>query len=155
MNYIYVYVINYFSYFIFKGFNIGNTRYNTIYLPSPIEFSVYGFSNYIFIIGNYDLIGNLSCGGLAMIDRSRIPEIAICNVLGIGVAVKVKTWTLEVRLLIFSFCNTPNLCSSSITNNAKLLNLILSDNKEWVPIIMSVSPLESWSTIIFFLVWFC
>jgi len=50
-------------------------------------------------------------------DKSRMPENAIFNVLGIGVAVNVKM-SISLRSdLMRSFCRTPNRCSSSMTSN--------------------------------------
>ena len=43
------------------------------------------------------------------------------GVRGIGVADRVKTSIFVLIFLIFSFCLTPNLCSSSITSNPKFL----------------------------------
>ena len=50
------------------------------------------------------LTGNRLAGGVAIIDKSRMPPIAIFNVRGIGVAVKVRISTLLRSCLIFSFC---------------------------------------------------
>ena len=64
----------------------------------------------------------------------------ICKVLGIGVADKVKVSTFIANFLIFSFCATPNLCSSSIINNPKFLKLISFCSNLCVPMITSIFP---------------
>ena len=63
-------------------------------------------------------------GGVAMMDKSRIPLIAMLRVLGIGVAVSVKMSILARIALIFSFCLTPKRCSSSMISKPKSLYLI-------------------------------
>ena len=49
------------------------------------------------------LMAKRLAGGVAIIDRSRIPEIDIFNVRGIGVAVKVRTSISARYFLICSF----------------------------------------------------
>ena len=50
-------------------------------------------------------IASLSTGGVAIMDRSRTPARDNCKVLGIGVAVSVKTWISLLNCLsrYFSF----------------------------------------------------
>ena len=64
----------------------------------------------------------------------------MCNVLGIGVADKVKTSTVFLNFLRDSLCLTPNLCSSSITSNPKLGRVISFEIILCVPIRMSTNP---------------
>ena len=70
------------------------------------------------------------------------PARDICNVLGIGVAVNVKTCIELLNDFKYSFCETPKCCSSSIMSRDKLLNLIFLDSKACVPIIICVSPVS-------------
>ena len=92
-------------------------------------------------------------GGVSSKDKSRIPTIDICNVLGIGVADKVSTSTLFFNCLIFSLCFTPNLCSSSTTSNPRSLKIISSLNSLCVPITISIFP--DFNPSIIFFVSFC
>ena len=62
------------------------------------------------------------------------------SVLGIGVAVIVKTSTLVFNCFIFSLSLTPNLCSSSIIRNPRFLNSTSLLSNLCVPIIISISP---------------
>ena len=55
-------------------------------------------------------------------------------------AVSVSTSILLLYILSFSFCLTPNLCSSSTTNNPKSLGLISSLKSLCVPITKSIVP---------------
>ena len=71
---------------------------------------------------------------------SLIPTIDICIVLGIGVAVIVKTSTLVFNCFIFSFAFTPKRCSSSIINNPKSLNSTSLLSNLCVPTTISISP---------------
>ena len=50
-------------------------------------------------------------GGVAMIDRSRRPAMAMFKVRGIGVAVRVSRCTLARSAFSASFWRTPNRCS--------------------------------------------
>ena len=89
----------------------------------------------------YDNSNNIvGVGGVSIKDRFRSPDKDICNVLGIGVADRVKTSILFFNSLIFSLCLTPNLCSSSITSKPKSLNEISSLNNLCVPIKISILP---------------
>ena len=60
------------------------------------------------------LIASRRDGAVAIIERSRIPDIAMFKVLGIGVAVSVRMSTSALSAFNFSFCLTPKRCSSSI-----------------------------------------
>ena len=55
-------------------------------------------------------------------DKSFNSVRAKFNDLGIGVAERLIISTSSLRVLIFSFCLTPNLCSSSIITNPNDLN---------------------------------
>ena len=52
---------------------------------------------------------------------SRIPDRAICKVLGIGVALSVNMSTSCLNCFSRSLWITPNLCSSSITTKPRFL----------------------------------
>ena len=69
---------------------------------------------------------------------------------GIGVAVKASTCTFERNDLIFSFCETPKCCSSSIISIPNFLNLILLLRSACVPTTTSLSPLLILSIILLF-----
>ena len=86
------------------------------------------------------LTANLSTGGVAIKLKFFNPDKDNCKVLGIGVAVKVKTWILPCNSFIFSFCPTPKCCSSSIINKPKLLKSTSFDNRACVPTTIFMSP---------------
>src|SRR6266568_3904236 len=86
------------------------------------------------------LIGRRSSGGVWMTDRSRMPASAICNVRGIGVADSERTSTEARSCLSFSFCITPNRCSSSRTTRPRSLKRTSFCSSRWVPITTSTSP---------------
>ena len=72
------------------------------------------------------------------------------RVLGIGVAESDKI-SKEARIFFnFSFCLTPNLCSSSMANSPRFLNSTSFDKTRWVPITMSICPCFS-----FWMISFC
>ena len=75
-----------------------------------------------------------------MIDISLTPNKDICNVLGIGVADKVKTSILVFNSLSFSFCSTPKRCSSSMMSKPKSLKLISLLSNLCVPIAKWIFP---------------
>ena len=56
------------------------------------------------------LIGWRASGGVAMIDRSRMPDIAMFSVRGIGVAVRVRMSTSARSAFRRSLCRTPKRC---------------------------------------------
>ncbi|MNZ75973.1 hypothetical protein D3C78_944660 [compost metagenome] len=79
-------------------------------------------------------------GGVAMIDRSRMPATAMFRVRGIGVAVRVRMSTSLRRALSCSFWRTPKRCSSSMITRPRSLTLTSSCNSLWVPMTMSILP---------------
>ena len=79
-------------------------------------------------------------GGVSITDKSRIPSIDIWSVLGIGVAVNVKTSTWVFNSFRRSLCLTPKRCSSSIIIKPKSKNSTSLESKRWVPIIKSTRP---------------
>ena len=88
-------------------------------------------------------IGCLSSGGVARVDISRIPVIAISRVLGIGVALIAKMSTLVLMAFSFSLCSTPKRCSSSIMISPRFRNFTVSESSRWVPMTRSTSPVAS------------
>ena len=82
-----------------------------------------------------------STGGVWITDSSRSPDMAICRVRGIGVAVRVRTWTSSFSALSFSLWATPK-CSSSTITSPSFLNLIDFDSSAWVPMTMSTVPFQ-------------
>ena len=95
------------------------------------------------------LTGVLYSGALSMMLMSRIPDSAKLSVLGIGVAVKVKTSTSERNFFSFSLWATPNLCSSSIITKPRFLNFTSSWMILCVPIQISIWPACSFVKIVF------
>ena len=85
-------------------------------------------------------VSNLFSGGVSILDVSLIPIRDCSSVLGIGVAVNVSLWTWVAKFCSLSFASTPNLCSSSITINFKLLNVTSSLKSLCVPITISTVP---------------
>ena len=79
-------------------------------------------------------------GGVLITDKSRAPNKENCNVLGIGVADKVRISTLDFIFFSLSLMFTPNFCSSSIINNPKSLNFISFPTILCVPIKISIFP---------------
>ncbi|MOA14105.1 hypothetical protein D3C78_1341880 [compost metagenome] len=79
-------------------------------------------------------------GGVAMIDRSRMPETAMFSVRGIGVAVRVRMSTSLRRALSCSFWRTPKRCSSSMITRPRFLIFTSSCSSLWVPMTMSILP---------------
>ena len=86
---------------------------------------------------------------MSITDKSLSPDIAIFNVLGIGVADNVNTLTSFLYFFIFSLCVTPKRCSSSTINNPSFLYLISSDNNLCVPNTKSIVPFSNPSRILF------
>ena len=68
------------------------------------------------------------------------PLRLICKVLGIGVALRVRTSIPSFVSFMRSFCFTPNRCSSSITRRPTSLNSIFLPRRARVPITMSAAP---------------
>ncbi|MNP57817.1 hypothetical protein D3C76_1526790 [compost metagenome] len=79
-------------------------------------------------------------GGVAMIDRSRIPATAMFSVRGIGVAVRVRMSTSLRRAFSCSFWRTPKRCSSSMMARPRSLKRTSSCSSLWVPMRMSILP---------------
>ena len=63
-------------------------------------------------------------GGVAIMERSLIPDIDIFSVRGMGVAVSVSTSISARYFFICSFWVTPNRCSSSSMKSPKRFGLI-------------------------------
>jgi len=114
---------------------------NSLYIASLI-IALFSFKTYV-------CTGYLLTGGVSINDKLLSPVIDIWSVRGIGVADNVKTSILFLYDLIFSLCLTPNLCSSSITNNPKSLKTISSDKMRCVPITISISPFLIFSILAF------
>ena len=87
-------------------------------------------------------------GGVAIMDRSRIPLKAMFKVRGIGVAVRVNISTSARIALIRSLSRTPKRCSSSTIIKPKSLNWTLSCRILCVPITISTLP-SAKSSIVF------
>ncbi|CRZ71112.1 Uncharacterised protein [Vibrio cholerae] len=79
-------------------------------------------------------------GGVAIIDRSRIPLMAMLSVRGIGVAVRVRISTSARIALTFSFWRTPKRCSSSTISKPRSAKRISLESNLWVPTRMSTLP---------------
>ena len=79
-------------------------------------------------------------GGVAMIDRSRRPAMAMLSVRGIGVAVRVSRCTLARSAFSASFWRTPKRCSSSTITRPRSLNFTSGCSRRWVPTITSSVP---------------
>ena len=62
------------------------------------------------------------------------------KVLGMGVAVRVRTSILALRPLIFSLWPTPNLCSSSTMSKPRSRKATSLDKIRWVPMTTSTCP---------------
>ena len=81
-----------------------------------------------------------SSGGVAIVDISRMPVIAISSVRGMGVADMVSTSTCARNCLRNSLCSTPKRCSSSTMTSPSCLNFVADCNSRWVPMTMSAVP---------------
>ncbi len=88
-------------------------------------------------------IARRSAGGVAMIEISRRPPIAICSVRGIGVAVSVSTSTCVRSSFSRSLCVTPKRCSSSMTTRPRSLKRTSRDRRRCVPTTTSSLPSAS------------
>ncbi len=82
-------------------------------------------------------------GGVAMMERSRKPAIAMFSVRGIGVAVSVSRCTLARSFFNASFWRTPKRCSSSTMTSPRSGNLTSGCSRRWVPTITSSLPSAS------------
>ena len=81
-----------------------------------------------------------SAGAVVMIDRSRIPDSAMCSVRGIGVAVRVRVSTSVRSFLRRSLWATPKRCSSSMITSPRSLKRTSVDSSRCVPMTMSALP---------------
>ena len=88
-------------------------------------------------------------GGVFIIDRSLAPSNENCNVLGIGVALKVRVSIFSLNSFSLSFMLTPNFCSSSIIKSPKSKNFTSLPTILCVPISISTSPLLAFSIVCF------
>jgi len=79
-------------------------------------------------------------GGVAMMDRSRRPAIAMLSVRGMGVAVSVNRCTLARSAFSASFWRTPKRCSSSTITRPRSLNFTSGCSRRCVPTITSSLP---------------
>ena len=87
--------------------------------------------------------GCRSSGGVRIVDISRIPEMPISSVRGIGVADMASTSTSVRSCLRYSFCSTPNRCSSSMMTRPSRSNRVSGDSSRCVPITTSTLPSAS------------
>jgi len=81
-----------------------------------------------------------SLGGVSIRLMSRSPVRDMFNVLGIGVAVRVRTSIFALSCLIFSLCPTPNRCSSSTIRSPRSWKATSFERIRWVPMRMSTYP---------------
>ncbi len=88
-----------------------------------------------------------SSGGVAIVDISRMPVIAISSVRGIGVADMVSTSTEARSCLRNSLCSTPKRCSSSTITRPSCLNRVAAWSSRWVPMTMSAVPSPTFSKV--------
>ncbi len=91
--------------------------------------------------------GCRSSGGVKIVDISRIPEMPISSVRGMGVADMASTSTSVRSCLRNSLCSTPNRCSSSMISRPSLANRTSGDSSRCVPITMSTLPAASPSSV--------
>ena len=129
--------------FISRTFSsISETLLYKIKICPFLDISLYIISLIIFLSSSITYVWTecLFFGGVSIKDKFLNPTIAICKVLGMGVAVSVKTSIFDLNSLIFSLCATPNRCSSSITNNPKSFGIISLLNNLCVPIKKSIFP---------------
>ena len=85
-------------------------------------------------------MGRLPGGGVSITLMSRRPDIDICRVRGMGVALMASTSTFRRSCLRASFCDTPKRCSSSTMTKPRSLGCTSIDSTRWVPMRMSSSP---------------
>ena len=84
---------------------------------------------------------SLSLGGVRSWEYCLMELSAILRLRGIGVALMERIWTFSRKFLSFSFCLTPNLCSSSTTTRAGLNSS--TSKSECVPTHTCNAPLFS------------
>ena len=88
-----------------------------------------------------------SAGGVVMSERSLMPDSAMFRVRGIGVAVSVRVSTVVLSRFRFSFCFTPNFCSSSITSRPRSLKPTSLLSSLCVPISTSTRPSRAFCSV--------
>ena len=81
-----------------------------------------------------------------MLDMSRMPDMAMFSVRGIGVAESVSTSTPWDSALMCSLWATPKRCSSSTTSSPRFLKLTSLDSSRCVPMTRSHLPFFSSSS---------
>ena len=81
-----------------------------------------------------------SMGGCSMVDRSRMPLMAMFRVRGMGVAERVSISTPMKFSFSFSLCFTPNRCSSSMMTRPRSWKRTSLESRRWVPTTMSTLP---------------
>ena len=79
-------------------------------------------------------------GGCSMVERSRMPLMAMFRVRGMGVADRVSMSTPMKFSLSFSLCLTPKRCSSSMITRPRSWNFTSLDSSRWVPTTISTLP---------------
>mmetsp|Transcript_12143 Transcript_12143/g.38654 ORF Transcript_12143/g.38654 Transcript_12143/m.38654 type:complete len:286 (+) Transcript_12143:754-1611(+) len=84
--------------------------------------------------------GLLPSGGVSREDMSRMPDMHMYMVRGMGVAESESTSMPRAACFIWSFCRTPNRCSSSTTSKPSLPQRILGERRAWVPTRMWTAP---------------
>ena len=82
-------------------------------------------------------------GGVAMTLSDCSPTSAACRVRGMGVAVRVRTWTPSPSLRKAAFCRVPKRCSSSITTRPRSRKRTPLAASAWVPMAICTSPAAS------------
>ena len=75
-----------------------------------------------------------------MTEVSISAKTVMAKVLGIGVAVIIRTWGVSPFLVKASLCSTPNLCCSSIITYFRFLKFTSEEKRAWVPMAKSTSP---------------
>ena len=75
-----------------------------------------------------------------MVERSRMPLMAMFNVRGMGVADRVSISTPMKFSFSFSLCFTPKRCSSSMMTRPRSWNFTSLDSSRWVPTTISTLP---------------
>ena len=112
--------------------------------PEPWEpMDIASFSRLLSRTRTNVFIDKRLAGGVAIIDKSRMPAIDIFSVRGIGVAVSANTSTSARRAFSVSFCFTPKRCSSSRITKPSSVNFTSDCSSLCVPIRMSTLPSAS------------
>lgn len=94
-------------------------------------------------------------GGVLIIDKFLMLSIDICNVLGIGVVVKVKILIFVFNFFNFFLCFILNCCFLLIIINFKFENIIFWERSWCVLIIILIWFLDNFFSVFvcFFLLW--